>query len=1119
MADGATLKLWLSDEEFRLGRLFDRHELVVQANLSEAELRRCQRFYGRGVDGLRRVGYSPADIIKKYPALTLAVLVGHAGLAYDQGRYWEDFWTELGVPADPVFENALRTHLGNLLRRFRLTEFPDLSRNYIRLMAMHAGVPVHCVGDLVRVVEQHLLDGRERSAGGLVTWLTAPGKEHRLTELDVPVRNFITHGGEFALDVLDRILEFADHVVDHPDTWDDYELATETTGLPTILLDALIEELRTHPIGSDRTRVGEPRRRKPRLRCAVDTGELRLELPYPLDGATEPWQLSFDGDIRQVWPEPGWGVDDDRHPPTVVGVDAPVREIVVEHRAGGIATVVPVVDKADPLLLFTVDGQRLTGTAALPHEVVALYPSDATLHDSVGGEPVTPVLTPTEPVGWRGWRIGRFDLADRQSLQLIRDGRRPGVLRGVRITAAAALELPEPVAGIRTVRGLPVHAARPTVVLPAHPAEWRVLVRPAGTASWWIDETWTAETEETELDPFDGQPPGLLGLFEIAVVGPSGPGLRQTVFLAEGLQLRFDRPFRWPVAGGLLPVTATVAIPAPLRVDTGSMDFAATDRALALQVAGRDQQFRLLVDPPAIEVRLTEHRRPAQWRTSAPVVPPAALEAHAVFAIRVPGQVRVRFAVMVADRVLHTVDPDQAEGVFQASTRAFVDCVRAVGDCRIVANITAFDGASVRVTLATVRAEQLCRSIALDGAELVFTGLADRDDLAVHLWLVTAPWAGARTVEITGPRVPLPADVVDAGPLLAQVFVDDPWVSVAAPTEPGPSAVRLAQPGWFAGPDGDREQLSRFLAGDGPAPADAIPEVWAALLRTPDATGQVPDGLVQLLHRDPRSALETLGDSATSVDELAAAVIRTGLAERSFAADFTLNELHHNPWVGCMVEMADLPSLYRRRDQVAAERADTLAYLADKGGDLLLEVLRVGKARELHQGIFDAQVVALDRLPHAQIDALVSQLRLVPGAYLDLDTRVIANLEAFGRRADWVRTGWSGDFAAATAGALGDIRGADRRCYDVIRARNEVLAGVDPGEYPWTLLSVQSATLAMSARLRAHGIIRHPPLPAELTEPWNCMAEVAPRLVLTDLLIAEAFVTHVQHGDLTGADR
>ena len=108
------------------------------------------------------------------------------------------------------------------------------------VLALHAGIPVHCLGDLLGTINEHIVQGREASGAALLAWLDEPGKEYRANNLDIPVRNFFTYGAEFAVDILDRIIEFVVASNDDPQLLE-AELNSSTTGLPTVLLDKLVD--------------------------------------------------------------------------------------------------------------------------------------------------------------------------------------------------------------------------------------------------------------------------------------------------------------------------------------------------------------------------------------------------------------------------------------------------------------------------------------------------------------------------------------------------------------------------------------------------------------------------------------------------------------------------------------------------------------------------------------------------------------------------------------------------------------------------------------------------------------------------------------------------------------
>ena len=61
----------------------------------------------------------------------------------------------------------------------------------------------------------------------------------------------------------------------------------------------------------------------------------------------------------------------------------------------------------------------------------------------------------------------------------------------------------------------------------------------------------TARTAKRCVDPFDGAEDAQLGLFEVVVSGPLGADARCVVFLAEGVDTRFEPTIRVTSSGRL----------------------------------------------------------------------------------------------------------------------------------------------------------------------------------------------------------------------------------------------------------------------------------------------------------------------------------------------------------------------------------------------------------------------------------------------------------------------------------------------------------------------------------------------------------------------------------------
>lgn len=1123
-----------SDEEFRIRQALRHVGLFFELNLDEDELRRAQELFGRLVT--REIGSgTQATLIQRYPALTLTTMIGHAGLSYEQGRYWDSFWEELGVDRDQEFEGQLRHAVPELLRKFDLREFPEFpGRTYVMSMALHAGIPVHCLSDLVNVIEEHVQQGRDATGAAVLEWLTEPGMEYRLGRLDVPVRNFLALGGETAANILDRIIEFLIFTLEHPEVWNDLELETATTGLPTLILNGLIERLREQPFLADvdatATRRALRRQSGPTITYSLDDDEVCVGVPYPKTGGDSPWKVTASGTTREIFAERGWGVDEDDHPLTPVSVSVPAREVTMRHDASGATHRVPVFDSADPLLLFTADGRLLPRQSVLPRgPVLAMHPKDAIVIDAVTRETINEIDEARVPSGWTGWRVHHLDLTGHASIVLQRPGKNDGTVRGVRSLGSPSFDVAKPIPGLHTPSGLSVYAERPEVGLPPHigdePSVWRVRTRRLGDRQWLTDCEWDSDTEETSLDPFDGIDEALLGPYEVVVSGELGSDQRHTLFLIEGLTLEYEVPFRVPVTGGLTPSICLINSVKDIHIDTGVLEFGAGDRENHLTVGNAGNAYKLVVRPPHFEFRIDETGTPAQWRSSSLAISPSDLERHGLIAVRVQDVKSVTFVLLdQRGEVLQTeLQERRSNNVFQVASRRFVDTARRASTSRLVAVVDSSDGTRREITLADIRPARLCGAISLAADELVFTDLAHTDDLGVWLWSATAPWLPVTRRAIVDGRAKLPDELHEAGDLLADVFVDDPFAVIARPVRPPRDAIRVSQRGWKRDTDPVLDELAKFLAGEGEPPlvADAADGAWAAMAllpwdRTDSASERLRGGLIRILLKHPRSALEALGNSAISQDSMTALLIRTHLIDRPFSASFTLNDLHPNPWVGCMVEIADLPALRQKGISVATERAETLAYLRTQGGDDLIALLRTGKMLDARAGVFSEADLAYDAMSDAQVEMIFEHARLVPGPLLDPDTRTSAAFDVFHDRAKWTADPVCRELSSHVNRALAAVKKVSPAMYDAIRARDEGLAGVDTVEHPWMLLSVQSLTLAAVARLESRGEFDYPPMTADMRQAWAVLAEYFPALVASDLLIAEALAAHLTDGDLIG---
>lgn len=236
---------------------------------------------------------------------------------------------------------------------------------------------------------------------------------------------------------------------------------------------------------------------------------------------------------------------------------------------------------------------------------------------------------------------------------------------------------------------------------------------------------------------------------------------------------------------------------------------------------------------------------------------------------------------------------------------------------------------------------------------------------------------------------------------------------------------------------------------------------------------------------------------------------------QKYISEQTSNELHSNPWVGCMVEMADLPSLYTRRRVVQVERLATLSYLKQHGGKPLMTVLGNGMLppteRPEHEIVSDLVSLGEDAL-----DDFTSEIRSVPGPILSPEARWSAYLEALDQRATWTGPDSPQGVIVEVRHLSAELEETSPALYSAVCERIAVFDEVG-ADAAWTAIPALSLVAAGLARLEAHDINQEVMSPG-LLETWVRVGERCPTLVAMDMLLAEALLIFEQYGDLVTDD-
>ncbi|WP_433243467.1 hypothetical protein ACQPYK_39885 [Streptosporangium sp. CA-135522] len=141
-------------------------------------------------------------------------LTGVAARGYRQGTFWPELWKAVRYQGLPEDQTVWGQGFVAAVDSLGMPTLPDMPMPYLGPILMHTGIPTFCLEDYFRLITQRRTTDRGLDAEGFLTWATAPGREKRIQELDVPARRFLQHGTEFALDFVERSFDLLDRLRD-----------------------------------------------------------------------------------------------------------------------------------------------------------------------------------------------------------------------------------------------------------------------------------------------------------------------------------------------------------------------------------------------------------------------------------------------------------------------------------------------------------------------------------------------------------------------------------------------------------------------------------------------------------------------------------------------------------------------------------------------------------------------------------------------------------------------------------------------------------------------------------------------------------------------------------------
>lgn len=1057
---------------------------------------------------------SRMHLLLRWPGCVAAAMVGAAVSGYEAGTYWPALWKATRYSGSAQDQGVWGQAFTGAVKRLGMPTFTGMPLRYLGPILMHAGIPAYCLGDYFRL----LLERRHRDPGmdaeSFLTWATSAGHESRLFGLDVPARRFLSQGGEYAHDVVDRSLDLLERLSET-----DPDLAG--IRLPAYMIETAHAELGAGRLDlrTARHRREFSRERQPRPRIGLDPfGEgIRVVLPAVGDApdGVAIWRVTADGASETVQSRAMWAGTAEAAPETTYPLPRPVRGVLVSLAGRDLTAELQVVDPADPILFFTDDGRQVHGALSLPRgRLWILHPADREL--VVSGE-AGEVAEPPVPFGWEGWRLRLVSLDNAHAVSL--DGGRAHSVHG---QAQPRLLLDEPVRGVTTPYGSPVYDQPPSLVLPGeHGASisWHVDIRPSvGAASSLV----SLEVEgPSELDLGRHLPHPLLGAFDVTVRGPLGRGMRRTIFVAERLAVTYRPEVRPLGPDGLRPGTAALTAAMGAMVLPQQLRFASRERARMIEYQTAAETEPLVVRPPHTSV-ICPGAGVTTW-TAAPLhLTAEAFADSGRLLVRLPDSTEAPdLEVWVGGHLVQVIPASgqRSPGLAGYELARGCDTIAEHGRAELV---LPFGNTSMPVGI--VRRRCIASGAELDYGQVCLRDYQHVDGLMAGIYLVLAPWRPPflEPVQADG-IVTLPDALSNAGPLRVMLRVDDPWTTSSWPAWPGSDSFTCAAPGVPSSGDTEEDLLSRFVAGHGELPShlDHPERLWHLVHLADDlvrsgARSDLTERCGEALRSQPGPALLALLRTGFSPKACIQALILTAMTSTLPETPSVLKATPpENGGEGALASVGQLWSTMPAAAVILschllplllADPADWRAVLAEDAvaqcGESLRAILRTSTDEAASIGRFGPEVEQMAHWSAEQIDAMWQAAEVVPQALLDVDTRMTAARRLFDAR----KTPEIRHAAASAESVMNTAQGVIRSSgYPWLLGQLLARRRLD-GPGGWRAVPAMSAALALVARLAARGNVACRSYERVWRDMWAGVASRAPEQVIIDLVLAEALL-------------
>lgn len=180
-----------------------------------------ERLLGGGVDS--------GTVARRYPASTVVYLVGEGVYHYFHGG----FWPELGLSG--IAPGEMGQGFVKALESLGLETFvhvrPDGAHRWITPILLHGGIPKYCARDVLQLLLSELRQGAGDAAEMIAGWVQSPS---RMFAIDRPAQRFLVHGGEQAVDLVERLITMV------AESMDGYQPDADELGVPAYFVEEFL---------------------------------------------------------------------------------------------------------------------------------------------------------------------------------------------------------------------------------------------------------------------------------------------------------------------------------------------------------------------------------------------------------------------------------------------------------------------------------------------------------------------------------------------------------------------------------------------------------------------------------------------------------------------------------------------------------------------------------------------------------------------------------------------------------------------------------------------------------------------------------------------------------------